>query len=332
MPGGPKGPVAKKIILRASARERKEEKEMRLGFDEFANEVVEKVQEFLPESFGQAEISLQVVCKNNDVRLTGLTIKSSEKNVAPTIYLDGLYENYEGGEEIEAIARKIVTTSLANMPESVDVGWITDYEQCRGKVLPRLVSAEMNCEGLAKKPHRIMEDLAITYNVFLDNFEGGQASVQVTNEMLEKWGVDEEELHERAIENLAVLMPGELKGMTEVMLEMLPGADGVTAEDVERMMGEDEKMFVLTNVAKTFGATAILDEKLMKEVAERIGEDFYVLPSSVHELLLVKGNGSDETEALKSMVAEVNDSQVDPQDRLSYSVYRYAPGRGLVKA
>ena len=107
--------------------------------------------------------------------------------------------------------------------------------------------------------------------------------------------------------------------MAEVMKDMLAMSD----EEYEMLpMSSDEQMFVLTNELKLNGAAAILDTDLMLEIFEKIGE-FYILPSSIHEVLIVPMSSNMQADDLRAMVKEVNDSQVAPEDRLSYEVYTY---------
>lgn len=102
------------------------------------------------------------------------------------------------------------------------------------------------------------------------------------------------------------------------------GMDRETAEAMfESMMpGEEAKMFVISNEQGINGAAAVLDENLMAKVTEELGEDFYVLPSSIHECIVIPAENMDVNE-LKAMVQEVNDTQVMPQEKLSDQVYQY---------
>lgn len=306
---------------------------MKLDFNEFAQEMVKRVGEFIPEDFGVDGISLHVVNKNNDTKLTGLTIKLSSSNVAPTIYLEGLFKRYEEGEDINFIAKNIVKNTIDALPDPVvDMDWIKDYSICSGKILPRLVNADMNKSLLGNVPHRTMGDLAITYNLFLPEFEGGNAFISVTNDLFNSWGVSEGELYNQALSNLPVLMPGAVLGMSDIMMDLLSDKTRGNDGDLGCLLNRDEQMFILTNKERKYGASAILDKGLMDEVVRLLGSDFYVLPSSVHELIIVRGELIDEVAALRSMVSEVNDTQVLPEEILSYNVYRYVSDEGLVKA
>lgn len=299
----------------------------KMMFDEFKNEVVGKIREFLPESFAAAEVSLQVVRKNNDLQLTGLTIRSTDNNICPTIYLEKFYEEYEEGADMSEILSKIAEVRMNHeVSEKFDVAQITDFEQVRDKLVPRLINADMNAELLEVRPHKLLADLAVTYCVLLDKSFDGTASIAVTNELMRMWNTSVEELHAASICNLSELLPSTFKGMSEVMSEMM----GVSPEEME-MMGmsaDEEKMYVLSNSMKINGAAALLDSKMMEEIVATIGA-FYVLPSSIHETLIVPVKTGMDVESLENMVREVNATQVQLEERLSDHVYTYSLEEGL---
>lgn len=83
-----------------------------------------------------------------------------------------------------------------------------------------------------------------------------------------------------------------------------------------------DTMFVLTNDTKVNGAAAILNDDTRQEIADKVG-DFYVLPSSIHETLIIPKDAGMELRDLEQMVQEVNQTQVAPQERLSDHVYEY---------
>lgn len=81
-------------------------------------------------------------------------------------------------------------------------------------------------------------------------------------------------------------------------------------------------MYVLTNAEKMNGAAAILDSKTMEGISEKLGGDFVIIPSSIHEVIILPLNTAD-TDTLNGMVNDVNASEVAPLDVLSNHVYKY---------
>ena len=193
------------------------------------------------------------------------------------------------------------------------------FERVKELIVPRLVNKEQNSEQLTERPYSVLADLAVTYHIMLFN---GNASTPVTNNFMKEWGIKTEELHETAIRNMLRLFPSTFRGMSVVVNELHPGYMDVLAP-------EDEALFVLSNSGKMFGAAAILDNKFLRGIAERMGKELYVLPSSIHELLVVTPNVEKNLDELKEMVTSTNASTLDPEERLSDHVYRYNIETGL---
>ena len=130
------------------------------------------------------------------------------------------------------------------------------------------------------------------------------------------------QLHDDAMENAPKIKPAEIKGMSEVMAEMM-GIEQAEMFGMGPVAPEDEKMFVASVPDKIHGAGVLAYQDFMDQAAERVGGDFYILPSSLHEVLLVPDNGQMQLSDLEAMVKEVNATQVDPVDKLTDSVYHY---------
>ena len=163
--------------------------------------------------------------------------------------------------------------------------------------------------------------MAVVYRFVVESDEAGRATILVTNELLNKMGVTPEQLHADALENAPELRPAVIKGMSEVMVDMMgPGAAEMFGIDE---FPQDEMMYVATVPDKISGAGVIAYQEFMDQAAERLGGDFYILPSSVHEVLLVKDDGNANFRDLKAMVEEVNATQVAPEEKLTDSVYHY---------
>ena len=291
-----------------------------MRFDEFVSIVAEKILDYLPKTFAEAEVKLETVIKNNDLKLTGITIRREESNICPTIYLDPYYEAYKAGEEMDKILGKIADTRMrTDIKGPFDADQFKDFDWVKDMIVPRLVNKEQNLEQLTERPYSAIADLAVTYHILLFN---GNASTPVTNDFMKVWGIETEELHELAVRNMARLIPGTFRGMSVVMNALCGGKTDV-------LDPENEMLFVLSNEGGWYGAAAVLDDKIMKSVVERVGEEFYVLPSSVHELLVVPLNMGMDVGQLKEMVTSINASEVALEERLSDNVYRYSTEKGL---
>jgi hypothetical protein len=186
----------------------------------------------------------------------------------------------------------------------------------KSKLSMEVVSAEKNAELLESVPHERMEDMAVVYRFVLDQTDSGNGTILVTNQLLDQYGITKEQLRADAMENAPEIRPSEIRGMSEVMSELAPGM-------IPEVAPEDEQMFVATVPDKIHGAGVIAYPNFMEDAAQKMGGDFFVLPSSIHEVLLVKDNGQMTAKELENMVKEVNATQVEPADQLTDHVYHY---------
>lgn len=299
-----------------------------MDFEEFKTEVTERIKDFLPEEFADASVTLQDVTKNNDRQLTGLLVRTEDSNITPTIYLESFFEQYQDGKDMDSILENIADIrQRSEMEKGFDANSLTDLDMVKDHIICKLVNADMNKEYLENKPHTMVENLAIMYAVDLgsDGAGTGHMSAPITYHLLEQYGITVEELHDIAMKNLSESNI-EFKTMRDVLVEMM-FPDGIEEGDPRAAMLPPEEdipsMYVLTNEDKLNGAAAVLDPKTMEEISEKVGGDFYVLPSSLHEVIILPDSPDMDKATLENMVREINDGQVAPEDRLSDNVYMY---------
>ena len=304
-----------------------------MNYEEFKQEVADRIRNFLPEKYADADVSIQTVVKNNDQKLDGLMVKLEDSNIAPNIYLNQFYEQHEDGRPMDEILAAIADVRTQHeMSQDFDVTRLTDFDSVKDRITCRLVNAEQNAEYLEDKPHTMVDDLAVTYHIAIGKEESGTMSAPITNRLMEGYGVDVEQLHKIALDNMDALTPASFKTMTETMVEMmLPDMmrSGMTEEEARDAIAtmvpptQDDMMFVLSNEDKLHGAAVILNDKVMDDITEKLGADFFILPSSVHEVLIVPKTDQIDLQTLESMVQDVNATQVAPEERLSDHVYAY---------
>lgn len=178
--------------------------------------------------------------------------------------------------------------------------------------------AKNNEKLLEGKPYRQMADLAVTYHVLLSK-ENGMMTVPISDKLMQSWGIAEDVLFTAAKNGMSNFTPVTIKSMTETLMEMC-------GEEQFELMGvpteADEMMYIMSNTEKVNGAAAIIDPNNMDLARSYMQDDFYILPSSVHEVLLVKQSQM-SVEELEDMVKTVNASAVALRDRLSDHVYKY---------
>lgn len=300
----------------------------KMRFEQFTDAVVEKIREYLPETFANASVELNTIVKNNDTRLTGLTIRSVEQNISPTIYLEQFFERYQDGEDMSDVLEQIADVRISHeLNERFDTEQITDFARVKEMIVPKLVNKGWNEELLKNRVFSELGDLAITYQILLSQDFSGNASVAITNQIMEMWGVGIDDIHALAIKNMKSLTPSVFEPMSKVLASMM-GEE--TASLFVKENPADELMWVLSNTSKINGSSALLDKEIMQEVIDTVGSDFYILPSSVHETIIVVAQGDMNTDQLTDMVCSVNSEQVAPDERLSDHPYRYTVDEGLL--
>lgn len=287
-------------------------------------ELVEAVKEIAGEGY---VVSKSEVKKNNGVELLAIIVRTPEEVVSPTIYVDKFVEDIEKEDMtvMEAAQRVFdIYQENKNPALGIDIKKLTDREYILENVEYQLVNAERNAEKLKGVPGKKVADLVAIYRTVVKKDENGVASYILSNEQLNMAGISVEEIDEAAKRN--TLKSGFLvRTMCEIMAEMM----GMDKEDAEAM-SDVPWMLVLTNDRKTNGANILLYNEKLEEVAERLQGDFYILPSSIHEVLAIPAKDA-EPEQLRAMVKEVNDNEVAPEEILGYEVYRYNRETGEIE-
>lgn len=291
---------------------------------EFAEYIKSHIQEYLPLDYQDANITLEEVTKGNDRILTGLMIRKGDERVAPTIYLEPYEEQNEKGRPLDNIMMEIATKMENSVGMSFDVDILKDYEAVRNMLAIRLCDPEMNQEYLKDKPYTRCGELAAIYRVQVMESSEGIASAVITNNMLKLWGITPDQLHHDALTAENARGPICFYTMDDLMSEIMFSAKPTNLFDKRELVDADfTPMYVLTNQSRIDGAGVLAREGVLDKIGELIGSDFYVLPSSIHEVLIVPDNGNMQTRDLEGMVREVNATQVSPEDLLSDKVQHY---------
>lgn len=309
----------------------------KMNYSEFLTIVSGEFLSYFPETWKEAEVVVQMVQKNHR-SLDGLTIHKTGTGteISPTVYVQDMYNYY-----------------LDNLPDPVNVTlshfadlYMTAYRRAKANgvteenvanrlssapVIPCVVAREGNEEFLAGKVWRPFLDMAVYYRLVLNTDSSGMASVAVTESLLQTLSLTKEELDRKALASLSGMKPV-VMGMADMVYNSIPESLRPDREEFEKNF-PDTGMLVVTNQHKLNGAAEMLNTSLLGSISEEAGCDLYILPSSVHELIIMKEKDVADLEFLRGMVRDVNGDPdvISPQDILTNSVYRYSRERGTVE-
>jgi hypothetical protein len=195
-------------------------------------------------------------------------------------------------------------------------------EAMRENIIINLISQERNRFLENPHPYKLQNDMAITYRwaakVNVDSIH----SALIDDTLMSRLGLNHDELHKLAFENTMRLFPANIISMEQMFMdESTPSdIDNFHYDDIDKM---SPPMYVLSNNIKINGASTIVYPGILEKLAEKFGSDFYILPSSVHEVILIPDDGNSDESHLSWLVRTVNMEQVSINERLSKSAYKY---------
>jgi len=295
-----------------------------MNYQEFEEELVKRVKEVVG---SDACVRVQDVRKNNNVLLRGLTVLRKGQSVSPTIYLNSFYEMLKNGTPLDVIVRRILEVYVKSLPQNkVDMDFFKDFTQVKDRIAYRLINREKNKELLADIPHVDYMDLAVCFYYSYWHPEMGEGIIQIHNSHLEMWNIETKELMRLANINTPQLMPAQLCAMDEVLKGILEDKE---LEGMRQLQQESGKyLYVLSNEKRCHGAATILYPGILEETARHLGGNIYILPSSIHEVILLCDDGRNSSEYLHMMIEDINRSQLREEEVLSDYAYYYDMSTG----
>lgn len=322
-----------------------------MTYDEFVNDVREDINKLLGD---EVFVKTHRILKNNDIELDALTIITKDSNVSPTIYLNSYYDEYLSGKKIEEITKEIYDLYNDNSSRiNFDVDIFKNYESVRDKVVFKLINTKANKKLLRDIPHISFLDLSIVFYCIFDSEYLGSATALIHNIHINMWEITVDELFEIAKKNTPRLLRYEIKEMNELIREILvvdikkvicenddiydrncelASPEKVADELMKDLLEAKEQisMYVLTNKQRMNGAACLLYDNIIEDFAKEKQKDLYILPSSIHEVILIPAINGINRDELTEMVKEVNRDEVDDIDILSDHTYYYSREEGKI--
>ena len=289
-----------------------------MSYEQFIERMEEKLRGSLD---GGRSLYVRQVTKNNGMKRKGIVFCEPGVNVSPTIYLEEYYERYRQGCSFEQVADQILSLyAHVRTRHSWEGEFVTKYVNVRPRLIYQLINREKNRELLRQVPYVPYLDLAIVFHVLVDMKEDDRiATMLVRNEHLEWWKVTKEEIYEEARANTERLLPEEFTTLYALLTE----EEGPAAPEEDPDERRGYSMYILTNRIRNFGAAAVLYKDVLKHIGSYLKEDFYVLPSSIHEVIIVPDSSAPSWRETAMVVKEINETQVREEEVLSDIPYHY---------
>ena len=293
-----------------------------MKFDEFKNELMDLLTKEIADR-GLEDISMKFdTLKSPDGMNDRLIVSVGKSNMSMAFRLQEVFDAVNDGESMDCAVNKMVNTITDNIEviktkESDVKSFISDYEQVKDHTYLRLVPG--NSPILDETPHRMIEDMALVVNINLESFsdDNGRSCVVASKPLMEMYGIDENQLFADAENNSLVNEPLVLKPLEEVIKHMIDNDEIPSPEDI------GITTYIATNKTGFHGASVAAYPGFVEYVAETIGGSFYMIPSSVHEFLIIKDDGTPKAKDLNKMIRDVNKNVLNPRDILSNQCYHY---------
>lgn len=295
-----------------------------MNYETFKSSAVTAIQKHFGET---ATVSIHSITKNNNLQLDGLTIQESSVNISPTIYLNYYYDEYLSGKSFTSIVDDILHSYQEHLPnQSIDLSFFTDYSKVKYHIIYKLVHYQKNIELLKDVPHYRFLDLAVVFCCFLPNTERGNATILIHNHHLTFWNITADMLYDAARKNTPILLPFTVSDIRDVLKSMCPGI----ILDTIGIPDDFPTIYVLTNTMKFYGASCILYPDVLATFAASKDCDFYIIPSSIHEVLLIPKREHSRSTDLNQIIQDVNLSHVQQDEVLSDHTYLFERSTNLI--
>lgn len=283
---------------------------MRMSFDEFCRFVRDNILEYMPEDFKGAEVTIRDFTKPT-TSYKGLSVRRPGEFATSSVNLDLVFDDYQTGVSLPVIMEKIGEIAQLRPELSINEDWMNDYEKVKKNLFVRVSNGD-NDRLTSTVPYKNFADLIITFHVAVDFGIG--ASFMITNDIMKIYGVSVDQLFDDAMENAVRMKPAEFHPIGD-FVQVLTAEDDLTPPIIVASNG----------MQNCYGAAVITYPGFFEEAEKILKGSFYLLPSSIHEFLLIKADEAtpESTANFKDMVYAINRTEVAPEDRLSDSVYFY---------
>ncbi len=295
-----------------------------MSYPEFRQEILKVLKEIVPNDICLKSVKAE---KANSCVRYGISFSKEEDNFAPTIYLEPFYRSFKNGSKLEQLAEEVYSCyreETVQVPECVHL--LESFDSAKPLIFVRMLHIAENTELLKDTPHITFLDFAVMAYFEVESSQIYKGMVLIKKHHIDAWHITEKELLDWAVSNTRRKKETWLRQMSEVLSSIVPEEEKEFLKDV----GKD--MYVLTNKDKYFGAVQIYFPEVLQNVSNYLSEDFYLLPASIHEWVIITASHVQSKEDLFSMVRDINDYEVSKEEILSYNIYFYSTSSQKIHA
>ncbi|MCD7883444.1 MAG: DUF5688 family protein [Lachnospiraceae bacterium] len=289
----------------------------RMDFEEFINTLVSGVESRVNQ---EASVMVMNIQRPNNNSAPALVFRPLDPNrtMSPVIYLRSLYDDYVDGKSMSILISDSIRRFKSNCDAfDYDINTFIDFTKVKDQIVFRLINQSKNKRLLEDIPYTLYHGLAVVYYCQIDSSH----SILIRNSHVTMWKIDNDTLHSLALTNTRRMYPPQIMTINQVLSE-LPGVPSI-------MSSQDNEMYIVTNVKMMYGAACVLYDDVLSDACRKAGCDkVYILPSSIHEMILIPATAADgstkiEPDVLLQIVSEINKKYVSVEDFLATAVYSY---------
>ena len=294
-----------------------------MNLTEFKQNIILELEKRLPTS---TTISIETIQKLNNTSFDAVIIQDEGASACPAIYLESFYLSYQNGTPFHDICQKLFQCyQQSRCSHPINTDFFLDFEQVKEHLTFRIIHRASNEKMLSSIPYLPFLDLAIVFYYVFRSKKEEYANIQIHQSHLDLWHISTQDLLTCAVHNTPKLFPELWLPLSKIVTEFFPSLQEGETEDAP-------PVYVATNKAKLYGASVILYPDFLGKIAERLESDLYLLPSSIHEVLLLPKSYVSNPDTLNTMMREVNASAVAPIDFLSDHYYVYSRETNLISS
>ena len=293
-----------------------------MDFNEFKNTLMDLVSKEV-EDRGIENLSMKFTTIDSpDGQNERLMVSVGDSKMSMAFRLNEIYKDVEDGEDIDHAVFKMVNTiessiTVIKTKEDEVKDFVSNYENVKDHTYLRMIPG--NSPVLKDTPHKMIEDMALVVNIHLDSLtdDNGRSCVVISKPLMEMYGIDEKQLfadaEKNSIENEPIVF--------RPLVDMIKGL--IENEEIPDPADMGIVTYIATNASGFQGAAVAGYPDFAEKAAEALGGSFYMLPSSVHEFILIKDDGTPKAKDLNAMIKNVNETVLEPRDILSAQCYHY---------